>query len=156
MGTNRRWDTPYDAMKELIHGGRYGKLLSITIHQGYGLFNMSSHAFDLFLWLNNDQPVDWVQFHLTSGGDDLAGGRLLRDPNGGGRLQFANGVAAFASDTGPPLRGGGGVRAGGDQLPRRGRRVRAARGWRGELPRPPHPAPRHLSALHPAAAPPPT
>ena len=100
MGTNRRWDTPYDAMKELIHGGRYGKLLSITIHQGYGLFNMSSHAFDLFLWLNNDQPVDWVQFHLTSGGDDLAGGRLQRDPNGGGRLQFANGVAAFASDTG--------------------------------------------------------
>ena len=41
-----------------------------------------------------------MQFHLTSGGDDLAGGRLRRDPNGGGRLQFANGVAAFATDTG--------------------------------------------------------
>ena len=44
--------------------------------------------------------MEWVQFHLTSGGDDLAGGRLRRDPNGGGRLQFANGVAAFATDTG--------------------------------------------------------
>ena len=44
--------------------------------------------------------MEWVQFHLTSGGDDHAGGRLRRDPNGGGRLQFANGVAAFATDTG--------------------------------------------------------
>ena len=86
MGTNRRWETPYDTMKELIHGGRYGRLLSMTIHQGAGLFNMGSHAFDLFLWLNDDQPVEWVQFYLTSGGDDLAGGRLQRDPNGGGRL----------------------------------------------------------------------
>ena len=41
-----------------------------------------------------------MQFHLTSGGGDLAGGRLRRDPNGGGRLQFANGVAAFAIDSG--------------------------------------------------------
>ena len=61
---------------------------------------MGSHAFDLFLWLNGDRPVEWVQFHLTSGGDDLVGGRLQRDPNGGGRLQFANGVAASATDSG--------------------------------------------------------
>ena len=38
--------------------------------------------------------------NLTSGGDDLAGGWLRRDPHGGGRLQFANSVAAFATDTG--------------------------------------------------------
>ena len=100
MGTNRRWETPYDTMKKLIHGGRYGRLLSMTIHQGAGLFNMGSHAFDLFLWLNDDRPVEWVQFHLTSGGDDLASGRLQRDPKGGGRLQFANGVAAFVTDSG--------------------------------------------------------
>ena len=37
--------------------------------------------------------------HLPSGGD-LACGWLPRDPNSGGRLQFANGVAAFASDSG--------------------------------------------------------
>ena len=103
MGTNRRWEAPYDAMKELIHGGPYGRLLSMTIHQGHGLFNMGSHVFDLFLWLNDDQPVEWVQFHLTNGGDDLAGGLLDSDPSGGGRLQFANGVAAFASDTGRPF-----------------------------------------------------
>jgi predicted dehydrogenase len=103
MGTNRRWEAPYDVMKELVHGGRYGRLLSMTIHQGHGLFNMGSHVFDLFLWLNDDQPVEWVQFHLTSGGDDLAGGLLDSDPNGGGRLQFANGVAAFAADSGRPF-----------------------------------------------------
>ena len=42
MGTNRRWETPYDTMKELIHGGRYGRLLSMIIHQGAGLFNMGA------------------------------------------------------------------------------------------------------------------
>ena len=42
MGTNRRWETPYDTMKALIHGGRYGRLLSMTIHQGAGLFNMAA------------------------------------------------------------------------------------------------------------------
>ena len=61
MGTNRRWETPYDNMKELIRRGRYGGLRSITIHQGAGLFNMGSHAFDLFLWLNDDRPVECVQ-----------------------------------------------------------------------------------------------
>ena len=100
MGTNRRWEVPYDAMKELIHGSRYGRLRSITIHLEGGLFNMGSHGFDLMLWLNDDEPVQWVQFHLAKGGDDLAGGRLDSDPNGGGRLQFANGVVAFACDTG--------------------------------------------------------
>ena len=42
MGTNRRWETPYDTMKALIRGGRYGRLLSMTIHQGAGLFNMAA------------------------------------------------------------------------------------------------------------------
>ena len=37
-----------------------------------------------------------MQFHLTSG----AGGRVRRDPYGGGLLQFANGVAAFVTDSG--------------------------------------------------------
>ena len=36
---------------------------------------------------------------MTSGCDDLASRRLQRDPNGGGRLQFATGVAAFATDS---------------------------------------------------------
>ena len=100
MGTNRRWEAPYYAMKELIHRGRYGRLRSITVHQEGGLFNMGSHAFDLMLWLNDDRPVQWVQFHLTKGGDDLADGLLDSDPSGGGRLQFANDVIAFACDSG--------------------------------------------------------
>ena len=100
MGTNRRWEVPYDVMKQLIHGGRYGRLRSLTVHHEGGLFNMGSHAFDLMLWLNDDRPVQWVQFHLTKGGDDLADGLLDSDPSGGGRLQFPDGVVAFACDSG--------------------------------------------------------
>ena len=100
MGTNRRWETPYDTMKALIRGGRHRQAAVDDDPPGGRPVQHGSHAFDLFLWLNDDRAVEWVQFHLTSGGDDLAGGRLRRDPNGGGRLQFANGVAAFVTDSG--------------------------------------------------------
>ena len=47
MGINQRWEMPYDTIKALVHGGRYGRLLSMTIHQRAGLFNMGSHAFEV-------------------------------------------------------------------------------------------------------------
>ena len=100
MGTNRRWHTGYRIMRKLIAEERYGALRSLTVHYGYGLFNMGSHAIDLLLMLNGDAPVSWVQFHLSEGADRIEGATLRADPTGGGRLQFANGVTAFLLDSG--------------------------------------------------------
>ena len=103
MGTNRRWDTGYGIIRSLIAEKRYGDLRSLTIHAGFGLFNMGSHAFDLLLWLNGDMPVDWVQFHLSQDANRIEGDRLRADPSGGGRLQFENGIPAFLLDSGRPF-----------------------------------------------------
>lgn len=103
MGTNRRWHTGFRLMRSLITEGRYGALRSLTVHGGFGVFNMGSHAIDLMLMLNGDAPVSWVQFHLSEGADQIEGATLRADPSGGGRLQFANGVPAFLLDSGRPF-----------------------------------------------------
>ena len=124
LGTNRRWSTAYDAMKDVIDSGRLGALRSIIIYQNTSLFNGSSHNFDIAQRLNSDHPVAWVQGHLPedyrgappNSGDFglLDGDRMLEDPSGHGMFQFENGVTVYAllSGRGPRVRGG--LRAGRD------------------------------------------
>ncbi|MCX8213601.1 MAG: Gfo/Idh/MocA family oxidoreductase [SAR202 cluster bacterium] len=61
LGTNRRWDPGFDAMKAVIDSGELGALQSLIIHDTGTLFNEASHSFDLVLRLNSDTPVKWVQ-----------------------------------------------------------------------------------------------
>ena len=103
MGTNRRWHPGFRLLRSLIAEGRYGALRSLTVHCGFGVFNMGSHAIDLVLMLNGDTPASWVQFHVSEDADRIEGATLRADPSGGGRLQFANGVPAFLLDSGRPF-----------------------------------------------------
>ena len=100
MGTNRRYDPGYDQMKAIIDSGRIGTLNSLIIHQTSALFNGASHSFDLLQRLNSDAPAAWVQAHLPNG-DEVIDGEILReDPVGHGIIQFANGVTAYALESG--------------------------------------------------------
>jgi predicted dehydrogenase len=102
MGTNRRWDTGFDAMKEVIDSGRIGKLQSLITHLTGSLFNTASHCFDLLMRLNGDAPVAWVQAHLQ--GAVLFDGEVLKnDPVGHGIIQFENGVTGYALNSGRGL-----------------------------------------------------
>ena len=106
LGTNRRWDPGFEAMKKVIDDGELGDLSSLIIYQNGDLFNGGSHHFDVVMRMNNDQPVSWVQAHLpygyrggdTDGSDFIGfdGDALLADPSGHGILQFENGVTAYA------------------------------------------------------------
>ena len=100
LGTNRRWDTGYEKMKEVIDSGRLGALKSLIVHQTSALFNGASHSFDLLLWLNSDAPVRWVQAHLPDGDQVVDGDILTEDPTGHGILQFDNGVIGYALNSG--------------------------------------------------------
>ena len=100
LGTNRRWDPGYDTMKDVIDGGRIGKLKTLILHTTSALFNGASHGFDLLLRLNSDCPVSWVQGHLPNGDEVIDGERLTEDPVGHGMLQFDNGVTAYALNSG--------------------------------------------------------
>ena len=103
LGTNRRWDRGYDAMKEVIDSGRIGKLKSLVIHQTGSLFNTASHCLDLLMRLNSDHPAVSVQAQLSSGADAIEGEVLKVDPIGHGIIQFANGVTAYALNSGRGL-----------------------------------------------------
>ena len=94
LGTNRRWDTRYDHMKEIIDSGDLGELEHLIVYNVGTLFNTGSHFLDLVLRLNNDHPAAWVQGHLPDGDGLIEGDILTNDPQGEGVIQFANGVKA--------------------------------------------------------------
>ena len=96
LGTNRRWDTGFDKMKEIIDSGELGALQTLIIYGNGSLFNTASHNFDLILRLNNDAPVSWVSAHLPDGDEIIEGDIVREDPSGQGIIQFSNGVTAHA------------------------------------------------------------
>ena len=96
LGTNRRWHTGFDKMKEIIDSGEIGKLRTLIIYSNSTLFNSASHHFDLILRLNSDVPASWITGYLPEGDSVFDGDKLRSDPSGGGTIQFENGVTAHA------------------------------------------------------------
>jgi len=96
LGTNRRWHTGFDKMKEIIDSGELGRLRTLIIYSNGTLFNTSSHNFDLILRLNSDHKAEWVSAHLPNGEQTIEGDIAYEDPVGQGMIQFENGVMAHA------------------------------------------------------------
>ena len=92
LGTNRRWHTGFDKMKEIIDSGEIGKLRTLIIYSNGTLFNSASHHLDLILRLNSDAPASWVTGYLPEGDSVFDGDELRADPSGGGTIQFENGL----------------------------------------------------------------
>lgn len=100
LGTNRRWDPGYDAMKSVIDSGKLGPLKSVLLYSTTNLFNGASHGFDLMMRLSGDSPGAWVQGRLVDQDAFQADGTLGVDPVGEGTIQFENGVVCYAMNTG--------------------------------------------------------
>ncbi len=96
LGTNRRWHTGFDKMKEVIDSGELGRLRTLIIYSNGTLFNTASHNIDLVLRLNSDAPAKWVSGYLPNGDNVIDGDVLREDPAGQGTIQFENGVTAHA------------------------------------------------------------
>ena len=96
LGTNRRWETAYDTMKDLIEDGSIGDLQSIILYNNGHLFNAASHSLDLALRLSGDVPARSVQGNLAEDDSILEGDILLDDPKGEGIVKLENGVTIYA------------------------------------------------------------
>ena len=96
LGTNNRWNTGFDKMKEVIDSSTLGKLRTLIIYSNQTLFNKASHNFDLLLRLNSDCPAEWVTAFLPKGDDQIDGDLVREDPIGQGTISFENGVMAHA------------------------------------------------------------
>lgn len=95
LGTNRRWNPLYDAMKETIDSGKLGELKSLVLYNNGTIFNTGSHTIDLVMRLNSDSPAKWVQAMLVDADHMFDGDILMDDPIGAGTIQFENGVTAY-------------------------------------------------------------
>ena len=102
MGTNRRWHPGYEAVRSTIHSGELGNLQALIVYSGGALFNTTSHYFDLIQWLNQDNPVAWVQGFLVKGDEVLDGDVVFEDPSAEGMVGFSNGVIAHILRTSLP------------------------------------------------------
>ncbi len=96
LGTNRRWETAYDTMKELIEDGSIGELRSIILYNNGHLFNAASHSLDLALRLSGDVPARSVQGNLAEDDSVIEGDLLREDPKGEGIVKLENGVTIYA------------------------------------------------------------
>ncbi len=96
LGTNNRWHTGFDKMKEVIDSGELGKLQTLIIYSNQTLFNKASHNFDLLLRLNSDCPAEWASAYLPQGDELIDGDTVRDDPTGQGTIYFENGVMAHA------------------------------------------------------------
>lgn len=96
LGTNNRWNTGFDKMKEVIDSGELGKLRTLIIYSNQTLFNKASHNFDLLLRLNSDYPAEWVSAYLPKGDEQIDGDLVREDPIAQGTISFHNGVMAHA------------------------------------------------------------
>ena len=96
LGTNRRWETAYDKMKELIDDGSIGDLQSLIIYGNGHLFNAASHSLDLALKLSGDVPARWAQGNLAVSDSVFDGDTLTEDPGGEGIIKLENGVTIYA------------------------------------------------------------
>ncbi len=96
LGTNRRWHSGFDKMKEIIDSGEIGKLRTLIVYNNGSLFNAASHHLDLILRLNNDKTAIWVTGYLPQDDSIFDGEFLKTDPIGCGTIQFENGVTAHA------------------------------------------------------------
>jgi predicted dehydrogenase len=96
MGTNRRWHPGFHAMRRAIESGELGGLNTLISYSSGTLFNMSSHWFDLFLFLAGDPPVAWVQAYLPKGDRQIVGDEVVEDPLAQGTIAFESGVMAHA------------------------------------------------------------
>ena len=96
LGTNRRWSVAYEQMKAVLDSGELGALKTLIAYNTGTLFNTGSHMFDTLIYLNNDQPVEWVQATLPDGDHIFDDDILREDPRGEGIIRFANGVTGYA------------------------------------------------------------
>lgn len=94
MGTNRRWDPGFAAMRAAIASGDHGKLVTLATFHRATLFNTDSHWIDTLRVLNGDTPVEWVQAYMEDGNQAIEGDLVVADPYTQGTIAFANGVMA--------------------------------------------------------------
>lgn len=93
MGTNRRWQPGFHAMRSLIDAGAIGTLRTIVVYATGTLFNTTSHWFDITQYLTNDDPPVWTHAWLPGSEHLVVDDVVTDEPNGTGAYGTETGVS---------------------------------------------------------------
>ena len=96
-GTNRRYQSLYWKMRELIENGEIGDLQVVICHCGISVAQwMHTHTSDMMMYLAGDPEIEFVQGAITASDADWEGNLLNIDPGIPlGYVKFKNGVHGY-------------------------------------------------------------
>jgi len=96
-GTNRRYQSLYWKMRELIENGEIGALECVICHCGVSVAQwMHTHTSDMMMYLAGDAEIEFVQGAIAANDSDWEGNRLNTDPGiPMGYVKFKNGVHGY-------------------------------------------------------------
>ena len=98
IGHQRRFLPSFIEAKDLILNSEIGKVELIKADSGMGLFNWSTHHFDMFRFLLGDVECDWVMGSIERNSNRFERGIKIED-KAVGTFGFTNGtVATLLSD----------------------------------------------------------
>lgn len=92
MGTNRRWQPGFHAMRTAIDGGAIGTLRTIVVYATGTLFNTTSHWFDVTQYLASDAPPVWTHAWLPGSEHLVVDDTVTDEPNASGAYGTQTGV----------------------------------------------------------------
>lgn len=91
---SRRFSERFTRLRELVQGGRIGRLLHVNVSAGAGgLGCIGTHYFDLVSWLADAAPVSVIGTLDDDPAPNVRGAEFF-DPGGRGLVGYANGVTA--------------------------------------------------------------
>ena len=90
IGHHRRFDKPFRKAKELLDAGSIGRLVRLEAFTP-NLFDWGTHWFDMMLFYNNEEPVEWVMGQIEGrGGRSIFG--VAVEGQGLSHFRWRNGV----------------------------------------------------------------
>jgi len=95
MGTQRRYDSGFWKMKEIIDSGEIGRVQNLIMTYSAGLFDHGCHVVDLLMYLIDDPHAVWVQGHAPQSESIRDGTVYSDDPGGDGVVLFDNDVMVY-------------------------------------------------------------
>jgi len=92
MGTNRRWQPGFHAMRTAIDGGAIGTPRTLVVYATGTLFNTTSHWFDVTQYLASDAPPVWAHAWLPGSEHLVVDDTVTDEPNASGAYGTQTGV----------------------------------------------------------------
>lgn len=100
FGLDRRWQQPYQHLRQLIADGAVGQVKSVIVHGLPNLINHGCHWYDATLMLLSDPEPVWLSGFVDDVSAEPPDSRRRLDPPGRGQVGLDNGIELYFTTDG--------------------------------------------------------